>query len=204
MSVRTNHSVDSTTDRVESVAVVVGGVGVLNGTALVLPLCYVVCEVIGAVRGNQASSLGSLGKRAVLSPGVQCDSILLGFTDILDDINFSIVGPVLLPGSPKCWPNTADGGRHVGNISNEETSIIELLAFQPNTSAAALVQVLKNCCRVNSQVGLSKCVNTDQSLAFGNGLALEVDESVGWVNILSIFSIARYMAPTIHTSLKLN
>lgn len=181
-----------------------------------------VCVVIGAVRSNQASSLGSLGKRTVSSPGVQGDSILLSFTDILDDINFSIVGPVLLSGSPsnllvflhigevyiagltECWPHTTDGRGHVGNISNKEASIIELLAFHPNTSPAALIQVLKNSCGVNSKVCLSKCVNTDQSLAFGSIMSLKVDEPMGWVNILTIFSIAGYKAPTIHTSLKLN
>lgn len=70
MSVRTNQRVDPTTNRVETVAVVVGGVGIRNRATLVFPLRHMVCEVVGAVRGNQASSLSSLGKRTVLGPRV--------------------------------------------------------------------------------------------------------------------------------------
>lgn len=77
----------------------------------------------------------------------------------------------------------------MGNIGNEEASIIELLAFHSNTSSAAFIQIRKNSRRVNSQVCLSKCVNTDQPLFFGSSLSLEVDESMGRVNTLSIFSI---------------
>lgn len=171
---------------------------------MVFPLRHMVCEVVGAVRSNQASPLSSLGNRAVRSPRVQCDGILLGLIDILDDINLTIVGPVLLPGSPEGWPHTTDGRGHVGNIGNEEASIVELLAFHSNTSPAALVQVGKNGLGVNSQVCLSKCINTDQPLAFGSSLSLVVDESMSRVNILSNISIVGYTAQTIHTSWKLN
>ena len=53
------------------------------------------------------------------------------FIDLLDDVDFTVVGPVW-PYRPKCGPRAADATGHVCNVGDEQTVRVGFAGTEPD------------------------------------------------------------------------